>query len=203
MPTPEDAPTALVLEKILPKMTESAGSAGWSDSLLNKVAEECGLTKSDISQALPDGIHTLVPLYLQQAVSAVSDHYVSGIIEDMRVRDKVTSGVVVWLETLSAHFDASVKAIDWCTIRPAGPQPMTEYIWQVADAIWTGFGDTSTGFTYMSKRTTLSAVLASTLAVWRKSGGVEADWRPFLDRRIEDVMAFETFKRKFQVKLPV
>ena len=64
-------------------------------------------------------------------------------------------------------------------------------IWQVADAVWTGLGDTSTGFYLYVKRTILSGVIASTLAVWRKSESDEAEWSAFLDRRIADVMAFE------------
>ena len=203
MPTPEDAPTALVLEKILPKMTETVGQTGWTAKALSAAAHSSELSDAEIAQALPEGIRSLVPLYLEQAVNAVSDHYNSTEVDSMRIRDKVTSGVEAWFNWLSLSFDASVKAIDWCTVRPVGPLPMTEYIWHVADTIWTGLGDSSTGFTYMTKRTMLSAVLTSTLAVWRSSGGAPEEWKPFLDRRIEDVMAFESFKRKFQIKLPV
>lgn len=203
MPTPEDAPTALVLEKILPKMTERAGQAGWSDEILKQVARDIGLSDSDIAQALPDGIRTLVPLFLQQSVHAISDYFQESIIQDIRIRDKVTGGARVWLAHLSMSFDASCKAFDWCAARPLGPLPLTEYIWQVADTVWTGLGDDATGFTYVSKRTTLSAVLTATLAAWRASKGDEAEWRPFLERRIEDVMAFESLKRRFRINLPV
>ena len=140
MPTPEDAPTALVLEKILPKMTETVGQTGWTAKALLAAAHSIELSDAEIAQALPEGIRSLVPLYLEQAVNAVSEHYNSTEVDSMRIRDKVTSGVEAWLNWLSLSFDASVKAIDWCTVRPVGPLPMTEYIWHVADTIWTGLG---------------------------------------------------------------
>ena len=56
-------------------------------------------------------------------------------------------------------------------------------------------GDKSEDYNWYSKRAILSAVYASTVLYWLgdNSEGSEETWH-FLDRRIEDVMKFETAK---------
>lgn len=200
MPTPEDAPSAVISQKILASALDSAGIEGWTQSVFEKACLANDVTPSEVAYAFPDGIRSLVPAYFQGLRGDVRSGLEQLPLSEMRIRDKITSGVELWLNEMSKSYPASVKALDWATIRPTGPCSMPEIIWGVADTLWTGIGDTSFGFTYYSKRTTLSAVITSTLAVWRNTGGDEAEWKPFLARRIEDVMTFEKFKAK--VKLP-
>lgn len=200
MPTSENASSAELLQKILPAMLESADSSGWTDEAYARILTEMAIPADIASRALPSGLSSLVAHYFEKSLETLECELASLDLDDMRIRDKVTSGVRIWLDYLSTHHTASVKALDWITAHPLGPLPPTELVWQVADNIWTGIGDTSTGFTFMSKRTILSGVIASTLAVWRK--GDEKDWSAFLDRRIADVMAFEKFKAKFKLPLP-
>lgn len=198
MPTPEDAPTAALVQKILPEMLKIAGEEGWNAMTLQKAAQLADVQADDVSQALPSGIDSLVPLYFRELDERLRDKLSNTDMGSLRIRDKVTLGVETWFELLGEHHGASVKAIDWCSARLFGRLPTTELIWGTADTIWTGIGDEDTGFTYMSKRTTLSAVLTSTLAVWRQNANDDAEWKAFLSRRIDDVMSFEKFKAKLK-----
>ena len=74
-------------------------------------------------------------------------------------------------------------------MRLTGPKGL----WAAADAIWAALGDKSTDYNWYTKRMTLSAVLASTLAAWMGTDD-EAQVDEFLDRRIENVMQFEKLK---------
>lgn len=200
MPTTEDAPTTELLQKILPTMLESVAASGWTEPNYLRTLEECKIDRARAALSFPDGHASVLQAYLQESRETLKEELAALDLDTMRIREKVTSGVSLWLEHLSEHHIASRKALDWITARPLGPLPMTEFVWSIADAIWTGIGDTSTGFTYVSKRTSLSAVIGSTLTVWRQNDG--AEWKAFLDRRIENVMAFEKFKAKFRFPLP-
>lgn len=200
MPTPEDAPTALLRQKILASALTHLSDSGWNEAIYASACAENDVTTDQMAFAFPNGVASLVVYYFETLKDEVATELANLPLEEMRIRDKVTQGVAIWFEALSRHHKASVKGLDWCLIRPAGPLSMPELLWGVADTIWVGIGDTSFGFTFYSKRTTLSAVLASTLAAWRSAEGDEAQWRDFLGRRIEDVMSFEKFKA--QVKLP-
>ena len=71
--------------------------------------------------------------------------------------------------------------------------------WRSADLMWRLAGDTSTDFNHYTKRMTLGAVYGSTLVAWLddQSEGW-ADTAAFLDRRIDNVMSFETWKAQWR-----
>ena len=68
-------------------------------------------------------------------------------------------------------------------------------MWETADTIWTGIGDSSDDVNWWTKRATLSSVWGAVVLYWLGdlSEG-RADTRAFIDRRIDDVMRFEKFK---------
>ena len=70
--------------------------------------------------------------------------------------------------------------------------------WRAADAMWRAAGDAATDYNHYSKRMTLGAVYAATIAVFLddESEG-HADTRAFLARRIENIMQFERAKAKW------
>ena len=64
--------------------------------------------------------------------------------------------------------------------------------WESADALWRWAGDEATDENHYSKRAILAGVLTSALAIQLASGRAAA--LAFADRRIADVMAYETWK---------
>jgi ubiquinone biosynthesis protein COQ9 len=63
--------------------------------------------------------------------------------------------------------------------------------------MWRLAGDTATDYNHYTKRATLGALYAATLAVYAQDKSEDrADTRAFLDRRIEGVMRFEKAKAR-------
>ena len=201
MPTPETAPSLALAEKILPDMLKFASESGWTEANMRRAAIEAGVSDAELAIAAPDGVSSLVVCYLTSLEETCRRDLAALDMETMRIRDKVTHGVRIWFDALGAHKSASLKALDYLAVRPLGPKSVPQIVWSVADLIWTGIGDESTGFTYASKRTSLSGVILSTLTVWRNADD-EDTWQAFLDRRIENVMTFEKFKAKFKLPKP-
>ena len=71
-------------------------------------------------------------------------------------------------------------------------------LWDAADTLWRWAGDTATDENHYSKRAILAGVLTSALAV-RLASGRGAALR-FLERRIDDVMRFETWKANSRLR---
>ena len=199
MPTPDPAPSVAVKKKILAAAAPIAAEHGWTDRVFDDACTACGVSRDEIAYALPDGVTSLVAAWFEISRDKLKNALKDEPLAEMRIREKVTRGVELWLEGYSEHPGAAMKALDWICVRPLSVMSSPHMIWEIADTVWTGIGDTSTGFTYASKRTTLTAVLASTLAVWRKAPDDREGWKAFLDRRIEDVMAFEKFKAGIKV----
>ena len=71
--------------------------------------------------------------------------------------------------------------------------------WRRADLMWRIAGDTSTDFNHYTKRMTLGAVYGSTLLAWLDDDSEGwSDTAAFLDRRIDNVMAFEKWKAEWR-----
>ena len=199
MPTPELAPSAVIAEKIIASALPLAAIEGWTVSVYEKAVNAAGMTEAEAALAFPGGPQTIVPVFFDIRLKALQTQISQLPLDEMRIRERVTSGVELWIDGLSDYPAAARKALDWCAVHPLSNHSLPSIVWSVADAIWKGIGDESSGFTFVSKRTTLSAVMTSTLAVWRKHADEKSEWKAFLDRRIEDVMAFEKFKASVKV----
>ncbi|MBL4905925.1 MAG: COQ9 family protein [Sneathiella sp.] len=100
------------------------------------------------------------------------------------------------LEMYGQHKDAIRKALTFLAM-PQNAVLGAKLTAETVSRMWYATGDTSADFSYYTKRLTLSAVYGSTLIYWLDDVSEEhyRTWE-FLDRRIENVMQFETAKYK-------
>jgi ubiquinone biosynthesis protein COQ9 len=114
----------------------------------------------------------------------------------MRFRDRVGHAVRRRLEIVEAHKEAVRRGVTLFAL-PMHAADGARALWGTSDAIWTALGDTADDVNWYTKRATLSGVYSSTVLYWLgdQSAGHMATWA-FLDRRIDNVMQFETVKKR-------
>ena len=189
MDAPKNAPSDLFLDQLTDAMLALAPDAGWTRSTLEKAAEKAGLTAGQALLAAPNGVADILEAFGKRAARAAGEALTTPEAATLKVREKVRAGVKGWLAALGAHKAAVKRA----AATPANLLTGPKGLWAAADAIWAALGDKSTDYNWYTKRMTLSAVLASTLAAWMGTDD-EAQVDEFLDRRIENVMQFEKLK---------
>ena len=175
---------------------------GWTTRTLSEACHACDLPKGAEGVYFPDGPLELIAFWSEECDAAVEAHLESLDISKMRIRDKVTSGVIARLEAIGPHGEAAKRASARLALPDAIGQGPAQ-IWRAADTIWRAIGDSSTDYNYYSKRTILSGVLTSSLISWLSDETRDkAKARAFVDARIENVMQFEkakwTLKEKTQ-----
>ena len=183
---------SLILQAALPHVPFE----GWSATTLAAAITESS-TAPGLAQALfPRGGLDLALAYHQagdrQMVQALQDRDLTSL----RFRDRIA--LAVRLRLFDADRDLVRRGAALFSL-PRNTAEGARAVWGTADAIWTALGDKSKDINWYTKRTTLSAVYASTLLYWL--GDDSPDHRAtadFLDRRIEDVMRFETAKARFR-----
>lgn len=119
-------------------------------------------------------------------------------VPGMKIRDKVALAVRTRLLRQAPHREA-LRAMAGFLALPAHAALAARLLWRTVDAMWYAIGDRSTDVSYYSKRALLAGVYGSTLLVWlddRSEGSAES--LAFLDRRIDDVMAFERGKARWR-----
>lgn len=166
---------------------------GWGDQTFAAAAREAGVPLAQARLACPRGAADLAADYHRNADRALADWLAGEDLSHLRLRDRVAAAVRQRLESVDPEVVRRGMAL---LSLPHLAGLGSSLVWDTADTIWTGLGDASTDANWYSKRAILSGVFAATVVYWLgdESEGKHETWN-FLDRRIDGVMRFETFKR--------
>jgi ubiquinone biosynthesis protein COQ9 len=179
--------------RVLAAASPLAAALGWNRRLVAAAAAQAGLSPADAALLLPDGPRDLAALLFRrhdaQALAALCAVDPAGL----KVRERITKAVQARIDAAMVDEGATRKAGGFLALPSNAPLALS-LGWATSDALWRWAGDTATDENHYSKRVILAAVLASTMAA-RLSGG-EARAEAYLKARIDNVMAFETWKAK-------
>ena len=184
-----DAVRARMLAAALPHVPD----VGWEEALKLALAAE----DADIGAlAFPGGAETLVLHFFAEGDRRMLESLGAMDLSSKRIRDRIRAAVKLRLQVDSPHREAMRRGIAFLAL-PGHAMAAAGSMYACVDAIWRAIGDRSTDFNFYSKRGILALVMSSTTLFWLNdnSEGQEATWR-FLDRRIENVMAFEGVKAR-------
>jgi len=195
-----DAIRELVLLEALAEIPEN----GFSETTLANAAARAGVGKRELQDAFPKGAASLVEAFSDWADRRMTEIMGKGESEQ-RLRDKVAAAVRTRIEVVAPHKEAARRAAGFLAV-PQHAALAARLTMRTVDAMWRAAGDTSSDFSYYTKRAMLAGVYGSTLAYWFSdaSEGHSATWT-FLGNRIDNVMQIEKFRgqaRDAIAKLP-
>lgn len=181
--------TLTLLDAILPHVAFD----GWSEDAFRAAIQDADVTPADARAACPRGAVDLAVLFHTQGDAAMIAALKSSDLSDMRFRDKVAHAVQLRLDAVEDK--EAVRRGSVLFALPHMAPEGSKLIWGTADAIWTALGDTSDDVNWYTKRATLSAVYGSVVLYWLGDDSLDGQaTTAFIDRRIENVMQFESFK---------
>ena len=188
-PTPDWAD--LAEQRMLDAAIALAPDLGWGGPLFGRAAMQAGLSRGEAMLLLPNGPRDLAALlsrrHDQRAMSALADVDA----KTLKMRERIRRGVEARLDAAEPDAPAVRRWAGFLALPQNLPLAL-RLTWESADRIWRWAGDTATDENHYSKRAILSGILISTLAI-RLNGGERAA-SEYLDRRIDNVMAFEKWK---------
>ncbi len=191
-------PSLKARRDILNAMLVHAPFDGWSTVSLKQAVKDAGLPNGAEELYFPGGPLEVIAFWNGQNDEHMLAEMAKLDQSKMRIRDKITQAVLLRFEAIGSHEEAAKRAIAR-TALPDGLAFSPKILWASADAMWRAIGDTSTDFNYYTKRTSLSAVISTSLLAWLTDDDPKKEKaKAFLDARIENVMQFE--KAKFQAK---
>ena len=167
---------------------------GWSDAVLMAAAAEAGVDAQAARAAFPRGAIDLAHAFHLDGDAALARALRDDLPRDLRYSEKVAWAIRKRLEIAGRDREAVRRAAAFFAL-PVHAATGARALWHTADTIWTGLGDTSDDVNWYSKRAILSGVYSASLLYGRgdRSDGCRDTWE-FVDRRIADVMSFETAK---------
>ena len=176
-----------VLDAALPLVSQ----IGWNAGLVAQAGTAAGLSTADVELLLPKGASDLAALLSRRHDAAALAELGKIDPSKLKVRERIHAAVEARIDAALRDEPAIHAVIAWLARPPHAPLGLA-LGWETADALWRWAGDTATDENHYSKRAILGTVMATTLAV-RLTAGHDAA-RKHLTARIDQVMAFETWK---------
>lgn len=173
-----------IVEAVLPDVAFD----GWRWDVVEQAAIKAGYDAAMASSVFPGGLPDVLDHFSDLADRWMLERLGDIDPEDLRVRDRVKTAVLLRLRALYPWRDAVRQAASfWAMPTRAGRGG--RIMWRTADRIWDWAGDQAQDYNRYTKRTLLCGVLASVTLAWLDddSHGT-ASTEAFLDRRIENVM---------------
>lgn len=189
--------------RLLGGALELAAEAGWTGATLRRAEAAAGLPEGTAELVCPAGVVDLIDFWALECDCAAEVTLAGIDLAGLKIRERVRAGVLARLDAVGAEHRAAARRAAARLALPDGALRSSRILWRASDTIWRAIGDQSNDANYYSKRAILSGVIGTTFAVWLE--GDDAETAAFLDRRIENVMAFEKAKaraRKLGAGLP-
>lgn len=183
---------------LAPLLPGHAAFDGWSGEALAMAAAELGVPAERARLAFKGGQPQMIDAWFDSVDKAMLDAFPPERIAAMKVRDRIRELALFRLEAMRPHREALRRALAILAL-PQNLACGARLAWRAADRMWRLAGDTATDFNHYSKRAILVGVYGSTTLVFLDDDSDDlAATRAFLNRRIDDVMAFEKFKASWR-----
>ena len=124
-------------------------------------------------------------------------NYESLVTKPDRISQKIKTIILIRLH-LSQKYKEAVRSSLSLTAIPKNSKQSFKILYRTCHRIWKIAGDTSTDFSFYTKRASLAAVYSSTLLFWlNDNSGTQDETEAFLDRRLKDISKISNLKKPF------
>jgi ubiquinone biosynthesis protein COQ9 len=183
--------------QLAPGIAAAAAFDGWSEVAVREAATAQGIDPDAAAFVFSAGPMTMIEAWLGGIDADMAAALPTGKLAAMKIRERIRSLVQFRLDAAAPHREALRRALAIMAM-PQNAARSLALGWRSADAMWRLAGDTATDYNHYTKRLTLGALYAATLAVFVDDESEDfAETRAFLDRRIEGVMRFEKAKARW------
>ncbi|THD62406.1 COQ9 family protein [Phenylobacterium sp.] len=179
-------------QQVLDAALKIAPTEGWTARMATLAGQACGLSAGETELLLPQGPADLAALLSRRHDAAAMVALAAIDPKALKIRERIARGVEARLAAASAD-EAAVRRAAGFLALPDHAVLGARLAWESADVLWRWAGDTATDENHYTKRLLLAGILTGAIAIQLSSGQEAA--LAFTDRRIANVMAFETWKR--------
>jgi ubiquinone biosynthesis protein COQ9 len=199
-PLPVDPTLDEIREALAPRLSAHAAFDGWTDVAVESAAFETGVDPDIARLAFKGGPMMLIDAWIASVDAEMARRLPPEKLGAMKIRERITALIATRLEITAPDKEGQRRALAIMAM-PQNLAAAARIGWRSADRMWRLAGDSATDFNHYTKRMILSAVYASTLAVFVNDESEEfAETRAFLDRRIDNVMQFEKVKAQAKAR---
>ncbi|WP_375397956.1 COQ9 family protein [uncultured Sphingomonas sp.] len=189
-----------IRDALAPLVAANAAFDGWTATARDLAAGSAGVDPDVAALALSDAA-AMIDAWFAAIDRDMLEAVPADRLATMKVREKITTLVEARLTLLAPDREALRRALAILAL-PPNLARAARLGWRAADAMWRAAGDNATDYNHYTKRATLGAIYAATIAVFLDDASEgQADTRAFLARRIDGLMRFEKAKAQFLARV--
>ena len=178
-------------QTLLDEALKLAPAHGWTRRTARLAGEASGMSAGETELLIPHGPADLAALLSRRhddrAMAALAEIHAS----NLKIRERIRRACEARLDAAFEDDAATRRWVGWLAL-PGNLALGARLAWESADVLWRWAGDTATDENHYTKRLLLAGILTGAMAVRMASG--RGDALAFVDRRIDNVMAFEKWK---------
>ena len=178
-------------QQLLDQALMLAPAHGWTRRTATLAGKALGMSAAETELILPHGPLDLAALLSRRHDARALEALANVHPGNLKIREKIRRAVEARLDAAAVDEPALRNCMGFLAL-PGRLRLGTRLAWESADVLWRWAGDTATDENHYTKRAILAGILSGALAIRMASGRGAA--LAFVDRRIENVMAFEKWK---------
>lgn len=178
-------------QQVLDEAIRIAPLEGWTSRMARMAGRAAGFSDGETELLLPRGPADLAALLSRRHDARALLMLQAVDPQALKIRERIARAVEARIDAAGADEAAARRWCGWLAM----PQNLAlggQLAWESADVLWRWAGDVATDENHYSKRALLAGILTGALAI-RLNSSRGAAVR-FAQRRIDDVMRFETWK---------
>jgi ubiquinone biosynthesis protein COQ9 len=169
---------------------------GWSEHALKQAAKETSVSDADRKKAFPNGIADCVALFLAEENKKLEVQFPPGSLNSFRMPERIEKLILFRLENWAKQQELIRRTISYNSL-PWNSLRTMKTLYSTVDLMWRLAGDSSTDFSFYTRRMTLAGVYSSTVLFWlNDTSENHQETALFLKRRLKNVADFGKFKKK-------
>jgi ubiquinone biosynthesis protein COQ9 len=189
-----DDEMAAVIDALLPQVPFD----GWTAKSLRQALSSLGQPPEDAKLLFPGGAGEMIETFCALADARMEQAAAAADLSSLRVPARVRAVLAIRFEQNRGNKEAIRRALSWLSL-PTNARIAARTLAASVDAVWFAAGDTSTDFSWYTKRGILAAVYSATLLYWLTDTSEEDEGTlKFLDRRLAGVAKIGKLRKRIE-----
>jgi len=189
-----DDEMAAVIDALLPQVPFD----GWTEKSLRQALSSLGQPPEDAKLLFPGGAGEMIETFCALADARMEQAAAAADLSALRVPARVRAVLAIRFEQNRGNKEAIRRALSWLSL-PTNARIAARTLAASVDAVWFAAGDTSTDFSWYTKRGILAAVYSATLLYWLTDTSEEDEGTlKFLDRRLAGVAKIGKLRKRIE-----
>ena len=183
-----------LIEAVLPDVAFD----GWSRRVLRVAAQRTGIPVGEAEALFPRGAPDMIAALSHWADRQMLERLETATAEPVSLSRRVALALRLRFEVLLPWREAVRRALSVLAMPQNAPLGM-RLLYDTVDQIWWGVGDSSTDFSFYTKRASLAAMQTAATFYWLddRSPGCAETWA-FIERRLADLHRLTGLRERVQ-----